>query len=80
MAPVGFVFSEGQKMSVLAVLLVPLLPLLAACVVALGSDGTRARRTKIAAYPIGAAFCAAIVTLYVVTTQGPKNTRSPILM
>ena len=62
-------------MSVLAVLLVPLLPLLAACVVALGSDGTRARRTKIAAYPIGAAFCAAIVTLYVVTTQGPITLR-----
>lgn len=48
-------------MSVLFVLLVPLLPLLAACVVALGSVGTRALRTKIAAYPIGAAFCAAIV-------------------
>ena len=43
--------------------------------VALGSDGTRARRTKIAAYPIGAAFCAAIVTLYVVATQGPITLR-----
>lgn len=62
-------------MSVLIALLVPLLPLLAACVVALGSDGTRALRTKIAAYPIGAAFCAAIVTLYLVATQGPITLR-----
>ena len=58
-------------MSVLIALLVPLLPLLTAVVIAVGSDHTRAVRTKIAAYPIGAAFCGAIATLYLVATQGP---------
>jgi NADH-quinone oxidoreductase subunit L len=73
--PVGFVFSEDQEMSVFAVLLVPLLPLLAAFVVAVGPDDTRALRTKIAAYPIGAAFCSAIAILYFVATQGPITLR-----
>lgn len=62
-------------MSALAVLLVPLLPLLAASVVALGPDRTSSRRAKLAAYPIGAALCGAIATLYVVATQGPISIR-----
>jgi NADH-quinone oxidoreductase subunit L len=62
-------------MSVFAVLLVPLLPLLAAFVVAVGPDRTRSQRAKIAAYPIGAAFCVAIATLYLVATQGPITLR-----
>ena len=54
-----------------AVLLVPLLPLLAALIVVVGSDSTLQVRAKIAAWPIGAAFCGAIATLYFVATQGP---------
>lgn len=59
----------------LVVLLVPLLPLLAALIVAAGADNTRYQRAKIAALPIGAAFCGAIATLYVVATQGPITIR-----
>ncbi len=54
-----------------AVLLVPLLPLLTACIVVTGGEQISRGRAKIAAWPIGAAFCGAIVTLYVVSTQGP---------
>ena len=57
------------------VLLVPLLPLLGALIVIVGSDATRHDRGKIAAWPIGAAFCGAIATLYVVATQGPITLR-----
>ena len=58
-----------------AVLLVPLLPLLAALIVVVGSDSTLQVRAKIAAYPIGAAFLGAIVTLWLVATQGPLTIR-----
>jgi len=54
-----------------AVLLVPLLPLTAALIVGVGSEATLHTRAKIAAWPIGAAFCGAIVTLYIVATEGP---------
>ncbi|MBI3355939.1 MAG: NADH-quinone oxidoreductase subunit L [Nitrospirae bacterium] len=59
----------------LAVLLVPLLPLLASLLVVIGSDRTRDERAKLAAWPIGAAFCGAIATLYIVSTQGPVTLR-----
>ncbi|HSL05996.1 MAG TPA: proton-conducting transporter membrane subunit [Nitrospiraceae bacterium] len=62
-------------MSVFVVFLIPLLPLLAACVIAVGPDDTRPLRAKIAAFPIGAAFCTAIAALYLVTTQGPITLR-----
>ncbi len=58
-----------------AVLLVPLLPLLAALIVVVGSDHSRRTRATLAAWPIGAAFCGAIITLYVVATQGPISIR-----
>jgi len=58
-----------------AVLLVPLLPLITALIVGLGSEATRHARAKIAAWPIGAAFCCAIITLYVVATEGPITLR-----
>ena len=58
-----------------AVLLVPLLPLLAALIVVVGSASTRHDRARIAAWPIGAAFCGAIATLYIVATQGPITLR-----
>ncbi len=58
-----------------AVLLVPLLPLIAALIVSVGSEATRQTRAKIAAWPIGLAFCSAIVTLYVVATEGPIELR-----
>jgi NADH-quinone oxidoreductase subunit L len=54
-----------------AVLLVPLLPLITALIVGVGSEATRHARAKIAAWPIGGAFCGAIATLYVVATEGP---------
>ncbi len=55
--------------------LVPLLPLVAALIVIVGSDSTRHDRARIAAWPIGAAFCGAIVTLWLVATQGPLTIR-----
>ena len=58
-----------------AVLLVPLLPLIAALIVIVGSDSTRHVRARMAAWPIGAAFCGAIATLYIVATQGPITLR-----
>ncbi len=57
------------------VLLVPLLPLLTALMVSVGDDASRRARTQFAALPIGAAFCGAIATLYVVATQGPISIR-----
>jgi NADH-quinone oxidoreductase subunit L len=58
-----------------ALLLVPLLPLLAALIVVIGSARSRHARARLAAWPIGAAFCAAIATLYVVATQGSVTIR-----
>ena len=59
----------------LPVLLVLLFPLLAALIVVIGSDQSRRTRTRFAAWPVGAAFCAAIATLYIVATQGPISIR-----
>ncbi|MGQ0695555.1 MAG: NADH-quinone oxidoreductase subunit 5 family protein [Nitrospiraceae bacterium] len=58
-----------------AVLLVPLLPLVAALIVVVGDHSTRHDRARIAAWPIGAAFCGAIATLDIVATQGPITLR-----
>ena len=58
-----------------AVILVPLLPLLAALIVLVGDEASRQQRAKIAAYPVGAAFLGAIVTLWYVTTQGAITIR-----
>ena len=58
-----------------AVILVPLLPLIAAFIVLVGDEGSRHQRAKIAAYPIGVAFLGAIVTLWLVATQGPLTIR-----
>jgi len=57
------------------IILVSLLPLLAAIIVAIGTRSSQTRRAKIAAYPIGAAFLCAIVTLWLVATQGPLTIR-----
>ena len=57
------------------VLLVPLLLLVAALIVVVGTDRSRGTRAKIAAYPVGAAFCGAIATLYIVTAQGSITIR-----
>ena len=57
------------------IILVSLLPLLAAIIVAIGTRSSQTRRAKIAAYPIGAAFLGAIVTLCLVATQGPLTIR-----
>lgn len=56
-------------------LLIPLLPLLTALIVAVGDDASRRARTKLAIFPIGAAFCGAVATLYLVATQGPISIR-----
>jgi NADH-quinone oxidoreductase subunit L len=72
---VGFCVLKCSEVLMSAVLLVPLLPLLTALIVVAGPDNTRYQRAKIAAWPIGAAFCGAIVTLYVVATQGPITIR-----
>ncbi|HSN05219.1 MAG TPA: proton-conducting transporter membrane subunit [Nitrospira sp.] len=56
-------------------ILLPFLPLLTTLMVAVGSDESRRARTQLAAFPIGAAFCGAIATLYIVATQGPISIR-----
>jgi NADH-quinone oxidoreductase subunit L len=56
-------------------ILLPLLPLLTALLVAVGDDRSRRARSQLAVLPIGAAFCGAIATLYLVTTQGPISIR-----
>jgi NADH-quinone oxidoreductase subunit L len=56
-------------------ILIPLLPLLTALLVAVGNDRSRRARSQLAVLPIGAAFCGAIATLYLVTTQGPISIR-----
>jgi NADH-quinone oxidoreductase subunit L len=58
-----------------AAIFVPLLPLLAALIVVVGSDSTRRQRARIAAWPIGAAFFAAVATLYAVAVNGPLSVR-----
>lgn len=55
--------------------LIPLLPLLTALLVTVGDDASQRMRAKLAALPIGAAFCGAIATLYLVATQGPISIR-----
>ncbi len=55
--------------------LLPLLPLLTSLLVAAGDDRSRPARTRLAVLPIGAAFCGAIATLYLVATQGPISIR-----
>ena len=57
------------------IILVPLLPLLAAIIIIIGTRSSQTRRAKLAAYPIGAAFCGAIIALYLVATQGPITVR-----
>ena len=57
------------------VLLVPLLLLVAALIVVVGTDRSLGTRAKIAAYPVGAAFCGAIATLYIVAAQGSITIR-----
>jgi len=69
------IYFAFHEVMVFAVILVPLLPLLAALIVTIGDDKSRHQRAKIAVYPIGAAFCGAIVTLYLVATQGPISVR-----
>ena len=55
--------------------LLPLLPLLTSLLVAAGDDRSRPARTRLAVLPIGAAFCGAIATLYLVATQEPISIR-----
>ena len=57
------------------IILVPLLPLFAALIVLVGDKASPHRRAKIAAYPFGAAFIGAIITLWLVATQGPWTIR-----
>ena len=59
----------------IAVILVPLLPLLATLIVLVGDEASRQQRAKIAAYPVGAAFLGAIVTLWYVATRGAITIR-----
>ncbi len=56
-------------------ILLPLLPLLTALIVAVGDDRSRRARSQLAVLPIGATFCGAVATLYLVTTQGPISIR-----
>ncbi len=62
-------------MSTSILLLVPFLPLLTTLIVVTGGDHVSRVRAKLAAWPIAAAFCGAIGTLYIVATQGPITIR-----
>jgi len=52
-------------------LAVPLLLLIASCLVVIGPDRSLHTRTKLAAYPVGAAFVCAVAILWLVATEGP---------
>ena len=52
-------------------LVVPLLLLLASGIVMFGAESPRLIREKVAASPVGLAFVGSLVTLYVVTYEGP---------
>ncbi len=56
-------------------LAVPLLLLLAACLVVVGPDRSLYERSKLAAYPIGAAFVGSIAILFIVVARGPITIR-----
>lgn len=56
-------------------ILVPLCPLLATLIVLAGEPSTQYERAKLAVLPLAAAFFGAIVTLVVVTSQGPVSIR-----
>jgi NADH-quinone oxidoreductase subunit L len=58
-----------------ALLLVPLFPMLTALIVVVGGDRSSRVRVKLAACPLAAALCGAIVTLYIVATEGPISIR-----
>ena len=55
----------------LLMLSVPLFLLLASAIVMFGADTPRFRREKLAAFPIGLAFLGSVLTLYLVTGEGP---------
>ena len=57
------------------ILAVPLFLLLAAGIVMIGADTSRRIREKLASYPIGLAFLSSLVTLYMVTHEGPSAIR-----
>jgi hypothetical protein len=61
-----------------AALLVPLLPLLTTLIVVAGQGAAVRHRVKIAVWPLGAAFCGAVATLYVVATQDLSRSGSMI--
>ncbi|MEK6575879.1 MAG: hypothetical protein AABZ58_16335, partial [Chloroflexota bacterium] len=58
--------------------LIPLLPLLTALIVAVGDDASRRTRTKLAIFPIGAAFCGAVAlgASIVVAERAPDSPSS----
>ncbi len=56
-------------------LAVPLLLLIASCLVVIGPDRSLHTRTKLAAYPVGAAFVCAVAILWLVATEGPITIR-----
>lgn len=57
------------------ILAVPLFLLLAAGIVMIGADTSRRIREKLASCPIGFAFLSSLVTLYMVTHEGPSAIR-----
>jgi NADH-quinone oxidoreductase subunit L len=57
------------------ILAVPLFLLLAAGIVMIGADTSRRIREKLASCPIGLAFLSSLVTLYMVTHEGPSAIR-----
>src|SRR6266498_5859840 len=74
--PVGFFCSGASGENGMSfIILVPLLPLLASLITLIGRNASGHRRAKIAAYPIGAAFLGALMTLWLVATQGPVTIR-----
>lgn len=62
-------------MPTLTVLLVLLLPLCTTLIATLSDQPISRTRAKLGAWPIGVACCGAIVTLFIVATQGPITIR-----
>jgi len=64
-----------MEVSMSLVVIVPLLPLVTAVIILVGEPQTQYRRAQLAVLPLVAAFVGALITLYIVVSEGPIAVR-----
>jgi len=67
-----------MEVSMSLVVIVPLLPLVTAVIILVGEPQTQYRRAQLAVLPLVAAFVGALITLYIVVSEGPIAVRFTI--